>query len=337
MRARHVQRRLAAQDLLTPQLWADGSTSAERLKAQVLRLDAAGSLSAEPPTRTVRRRWRLTVAVALAFALTMLALVVGPGLVGQSGRVAAATPPLLTYQPLATQETASQLLLQLAVAAGQQPAPTAGKYAYVRSQAWRLDFSATTTRTDAGVPVTNGEIVPTFREQWIAADGSGRIWQTRAGQASDVSGPLPPHATLQNRSLPIDPDEMGRVLAASHPHYGTYEWFIAVNDVAEQGPIPPKSQQALLTFLSRQQGISVLGVVADRGDRAGIAVATTAHDEGRTTRYVLIFDRSTGNLLDYEEVTLVDRNLNIALPATTDYNMLIMTGYTDSDTQAPNS
>jgi len=345
---------LTAQDLPTPQAWAKATESADKLRRHVGRIDAAGSscdvtegLTANPRaprwrTMLVVPRWRLLVTAAVVLALTATGLILGPDIAGRSGRATAATPPLLNYHAPATPVSSRQLLLDLAERAGQQPALTPARFAYVKTQGWYLSAAGSATTSGKGGTTVIGPVIPVVRQRWVATDGSGsgRIWQTRDGEPTPEStlqppGTLPSTPMVGTVPFPDDPARLARVLGQSHPNYGTYEWFVAASDVATAAPVQPKVQRALLILLSRQGGISVLGSVTDRAGRAGVAIATTSTSRGATTRHILVFDPGTGTLLDYEEVALKDSDMPIHLPATTSYTLWLASGYTDSRFKTP--
>lgn len=329
--------RVAAQTLPTPQTWANSRVTADDLRAEVLRRHAAGTAAGIRTTsrKSAWHRIRTLVAITSVAMLVATAIVFGPGLVGPRGQVMAQTPAPLSYQQLSPAVTAGDLLQQLAFKAGRQSSPKVGAYAYVKSRSWSLTYTATASESRGGDVTTDGKVIPSVRELWLALDGSGRIHETRGGHLTAASGKLPPHTIRHNSILPTNVAEIEELLARAHPGYGVYEWFVAVGDVANQGPIPPESLQALLTYLSRQRGMKVLGDVTDRIGRHGVAVTTTMTRDARTIQYVLILDPDTGTPWGLEQVTHVDPALPIELPATTSYTAWEVTGYSSTDLEPP--
>ncbi len=171
-----------------------------------------------------------------------------------------------------------------------------------------------------------------LREQWIADDGSGRIRDVVQGKvtsqrfrAGGLSGPT---------KLPTDPKKLQALLAKSHPAYGTYEWFVAVNDVWDVQIVNPGVQSALLLMLTGKPGMVDRGMITDAVGRRGIAISTDANHSGRF-RTTLVLDVRTGALLDFDQHALTATG-KLSTAATADGTTAwLVEGYVRTVTQRP--
>ena len=274
-----------------------------------------------PPGLRPRRGWRLAAVVATgAVVLLAVTFILVPH--GGGGSAYAMTPPLLQYQTTAAAPSGQVLLRQLAVLAERQPPKPAGRYDYGKTRGWYLDF-----RVARGS--TTGQLDPTFRQQWTAPDGSGRLQETRSGRttlndnfaAGGLAGP---------QEWPTDPASLRAELAKSHPNYGTFEWFTAVGDVWNVQVVSPRLQAGLLRMLADERQLTNAGTVTDRIGRTGVAVSTESRNSGLNTRYTLIFDPNSGMLLDFEQVLLEAGKLPVKVPATSSYTVWVTTGHVNS-------
>jgi hypothetical protein len=241
---------------------------------------------------------------------------------GGGGSAYAATPPLLQYQTTAAAPSGQELLRQLAVLAERQSPKPAGRYDFVKTRGWYYEVSV-----DERGAVT-GQLDPTFLQQWIAPDGSGRLEETRSGRttlndsaAGGFAGP---------QAWPTDPAALRAQLAKSHPNYGTFESFTAVGDIWSVQVVSPRLQAGLLRMLAGERELTNAGTVTDRIGRSGVAVSTESSHNGLKTRYTLIFDPKTGMLLDFEQVLLESGKLPVKVPATFSYTVWITTGQVNS-------
>jgi hypothetical protein len=281
----------------------------------------------------VRTRHRRQARVAIAFA-AIAAVVAASALTvpsvwqsGTHGAAYAATPPALDYARAADAPSARSLLLQLAGKAAAQPDSAAGRYDFVETRGWYFDA------TDGANGAVGGSLDPTERRQWIAPDGSGRIAETRAGRASDET--YPAGGLSGPQALSGDPAALRAQLAQSHPDYGTFEWFAAVNDVWLAEVVPPAVQAALLEILADEPGLVDSGRVTDRAGRPGVAVSTVSDHSGLPTRYTLVFDPATGRLLDFEQTVLEAGKLPLKAPAVVGYTLWLRSGRTDTTHATP--
>ncbi|MGD0273407.1 MAG: CU044_5270 family protein [Gaiellaceae bacterium] len=281
-----------------------------------------------------RRRRRLTLVVVSATLAATLALA-GTSFRGHhagGGAAYAATPPVLNYTPSDNVPSAHDLLLQLASKAAAQPQPAAGRYDYIETRGWSLDST-----DNAGGPRT--VTLNTIHHQlWVTDDGSGRTVENRAGRIYDDVVPNDnfPNGLQSRTQLPTDPSVLRAELAKNYPNYGTFEWFTAVGDVWNVQVVTPQVQAALLRVLAGEPDMVYSGTVTDRAGRTGVATSTESDHSGALTRYTLIFDPSTGALLDSEETALeAPRLLRLRVPATTGYELWLKTGRVDSTDATP--
>ena len=268
-----------------------------------------------------QRGWRLAAVVATGAAVLLaVTFILVPH--GGGGSAYAMTPPLLQYQTTGAAPTGQELLRQLAVLAERQSPKPPGRYDYVKTQGWYLDFRV--ARGSA-----TGQLDPTFRQQWIAPDGSGRLEETR-GDSTTLNDNFAAGGLAGPQEWPTDPAALRAELAKSHPNYGTFEWFTAVGDVWNGQVVSPRLQAGLLRMLADERQLTNAGTVTDRIGRTGVAVSTESSNSGLNTRYTLIFDPNTGMLLDFEQVLLEAGKLPVKVPATSSYTVWITTGHVNS-------
>jgi len=274
-----------------------------------------------PPGLRPRRGWRLAAVVATgAAALLAVTFILVPH--GGGGSAYAMTPPLLQYRTTAAAPSGQLLLRQLAVLAARQSPKPAGRYDFVKTRGWYYDVSV-----DRGA--VTGQLDPTFRQQWIAPDGSGRLQETR-GDNTTLNDNFAAGGLAGPQEWPTDPAALRAGLAKSHPHYGTFEWFTAVGDVWNTQVVSPRLQAGLLRMLADERELTNAGTVTDRIGRTGVAVSTESRNSGLNTRYTLIFDPNTGMLLDFEQVLLEAGKLPVKVPATSSYTIWVTTGHVNS-------
>ena len=266
------------------------------------------------------------VVAAIAVIAVVAAVAVPAVLPGHGSRSAyAATPPLLHYS--GSSPTARGLLLTLAAAAGRQPAPAAGRYAYLETEGWYLD----TAQDTAGHVVS--QVDPERSEAWMDAAGSGRVEATRAGRRTASSGLYGPGQLGGPPPLPATPAAVRAGLASRTHGYGAWEWLVAVQDVWGAQFVSPALQSALLQTLAGIPGLSVKGSVIDRAGRPGVAV--TATSSSPHMNYTMIFNQQTGAVLDYEQVALDSSDFQVQAPATIGYTVWLRTGRVSSVTARP--
>lgn len=281
-----------------------------------------------PPSRTRRRVLVAAGLTAVAIAGSAVAL---PRLAAPPAY--ADTPSMLHYTPFASKESAMDALTQLADRARRTPVPLgAGAVHYIQTRNWYLGTAMTTD-----MRILNTRVAETLRDEWIAADGSGRILDVRDGQPARWSGPHgsePGHSFIVGRTV----EELRAQLSQGYGGRSTAGWFKATREIWNQQVVTPELQSALLTILAAQPDVTVEGTTTDRAGRSGIAVSTTTKNSGELTpemRFTLILNPDTGMLEAYEQIALQAGTLPIHVPATTGYTLWLRQGYTPDTTHRP--
>lgn len=271
-----------------------------------------------------RRRWSIGISVATAAAVAAFALVVSPSvsIPGTNQLPAyAATPELLSYGMAEGKGDARTQLLELAAKARTQPpVDLSGKYTHIKIQGWYLNSSISGGKVKSALE-------PAVEEMWRAADGSGWIHGGKAkpGEISrSFNEPLSGDAATFQKQIDDKYDLS----------MGTFESFVAIADLYRAEVLGPDVRAAALTFLANAQSdqpIEYLGEASDRIGRQGIAIATESARSGLPTRYVLIFDQNTGQLLASEQVLTKDAGkLRVKIPAVTSYSVWVESNTTNT-------
>ncbi|TDD62640.1 hypothetical protein E1263_02680 [Kribbella antibiotica] len=273
---------------------------------------------ATAPRKPVRRR--LVLAGAAATVAVMGASVVVADPFGSTPVTMAATPPLLDRE-LAKGGPAKAELIALAAKAAQDttvPGET-GAVHTVRTQGWSL-------WTSVDGDVATSEVVPGQTElTWSSADRSGKSVQKdpKTGKVTDTTTWTAGTYTPQfSYPLPDDPERLLAELEVGHhiKENGPSALIAAISDLNRESAPTPAVRSALLTILSGQRKVVALGPITDRAGRTGPAFAVETDASGLPTRYILIFDPSTGKLLANEEVlTTRAGKLNVRVPSVISY------------------
>lgn len=321
-RSKMLERELAAIDPLAEEdldCLASGSHPDELLRTIL----ASGSSERRAPERAGRRslalpswRGRLAVAAAVAAAVLLVSVAGIPG----GGKVRPATLPVLA---------------KVAEAAADQPAvDTSMPYRYEKTQSRYLD-GAVWSKTLAW-SYFDSETV----EEWVAADGSGRRHRVVAPvrfaapedrEAWEAAGrpDFEPHAwtgyskdeTLRPSSesnrvyreelsgLPTDPAEISEWLVdqvmKSHNGFSPAVRSLSlVSDLLNNPLVTPELRAALYEAEGRLPGIEYFGKATDAIGRPGVAIGAESANSGAPTRYSLIFDPKTSQVLATEELML---------------------------------
>jgi hypothetical protein len=112
-----------------------------------------------------------------------------------------------------------------------------------------------------------------------------------------------------------------KYLAVGHSATGgSAELFAAVTDLRLEWQVNGPARAALLQLLGHAPGVMVLGAVHDRLGRPGLALATDSSRSGLPTRYVLVIDPKTGNVIDSEQwLTTTAGKLDVRIPSVIAY------------------
>lgn len=208
------------------------------------------------------------------------------------------------------------MLENLADIAGRQARlSVTGPYHYIRTGNWVLATSMTTRGN-----ILDAQIVANDREQWLAADGSGRVEVTRSGDRASISGvyaSLVPTVFLPDEAS----DQVAAKLYRQHPEYTAGQWLRFVSETWRNQAVQPNIQEALLRVLSEQDDISASGSRVDRAGRVGIEFHAVIDIPAEPrTRHLLVLDSNTGTLLSSERVALEQAgDILIEVPAPIEY------------------
>jgi len=287
-------------------------------------------------------RWTRALALAGA-ALGIAGLVMTWSVVrsGDSDLAQAATPAMLAGA-LTTAGDASSALGALARSIDRSTATEVGAYSVTVEQ-WSLS-----SRIDDG-DVVHSAIVPELRELTWADDLSGLLRVTtgapqfpsdqyREQWASEGSPGfegtvLEEHtfapgefAPMYPSALPSGSTELLEALSVGHPidQYGTAELFQAVIDLNLERQPTVSETAAILDLLSARTDVTLLEAPQDRASRDAIAIATDSGYSGLPTRYILMFDLVSGNLLAAEQVLLSESGkLDVPTPSVIEYTLFM--------------
>lgn len=283
--------------------------------------------AAEPRTARLPRRRRLVfIAAPLAAAALLVAAVGiptgsdGPATLPALSRVAeaaAAQPPAPTDLPYRYEKT-REGGVNISVANG---------------HSWGILQSSTIERWVAkdgsGLERITAE-VPEWpsswdREQWEAADRIPFLahgWKSHSEElrypANHFSSSLvvgSDRAAVDFDSLPTDPEKLAAwiesVAADPRSDHGpsgegrqTERAMTLVTDLLNEPKVSPELRAALCEALGMIPGIEDFGAVTDAAGRRGVGVGVDSDYSGGASRYMLIFDPQTGQVLAREEIWL---------------------------------
>jgi hypothetical protein len=260
--------------------------------------------------------------------LAEFVLIIGHPLFGWGAKTYAATPRPLVYNPPLPPSGRAILATLSDTAARQptQPVTARTRYAYVSREWWSLP-----ARKSGQPPASKA--LPTVTQSWTARDGAGRVLSmtrgARGGAIVDttvVAGhPLPP--------LSANETVLARQLGTGYP---SARQFVDFTDLAEVEPIPAPVEATLLRLLARLPQVFNTGSVTDRDGRPGVAVSVESDYTGVEILYTLIFDPSTGGLLEADQtLTGVPGDLDVQQGSVLSYTTLLTSGYVSSTTARP--
>ncbi|WP_116205439.1 hypothetical protein [Amycolatopsis circi] len=162
-----------------------------------------------------------------------------------------------------------------------------GRYHYLRKSGWHQH----TDRTTAG-RILSASTEFFDREDWIAADGSGRLLVTQGDTVVRPSGDFPPGGLmgdfLAGRDLASVSAALRRLMSPS----GAVKAF---STVWLTQVVPPELQRWLLLWLAERPGL-----VVEDADLPGVVVSVP--DSVLASTRQLVFDPETGMLLQTRDV-----------------------------------
>ena len=314
-------------------------------------LDAILAGSYQPPAHLEaqsdhrhRLSRRTTLSVAGALTVTAAVGVATFSLGSGATPTAAATPAALTYSAEKNTMDAKSRLNAIADHTATLPDTAGqGRYDHLRYQQWSLF-----TRID-GDQVASA-VVPQQVEQWLAADGSGKLVRTNAApqfrdhaqeQAWEKAGSpgrdtspvvLNSVARMWNDRPPTDPTALTAWLEQGHPATaGPQETMVAITDLVKQQVLTPTERAAVLRVLGTIPGLADLGTTTDRAGRQALAFSVDGAGQGLPTRYTLLIDPSTGAVLGFEQtLTRSAGALNVPTPSVIGYDLYQVADRTDA-------
>jgi hypothetical protein len=271
-------------------------------------------------------------ALVAAAILAEFVVIIGHPLFGWGATTYAATPrPLVLTAPLPPSGRA--VLLTLSATAARQPVQllTPGqRYAYVRRQGWKL------ARRERGESPP-AHVVTTVTESWTAAGGAGRSVTTATGPKgatvadTAVAGGHPLPALAANEAA------LARTLGLGYPGpVPSARQFVAFTDVADRQPIAGPVEAVMLKLLALTPGAINSGTVTDRGGRRGVAVSVESGYTGAEILYTLIFDPTTGQLLESDQTLSGDPgDLDVPQGSVLAYTTFLTSGHVAGTTTGP--
>jgi hypothetical protein len=246
-------------------------------------------------------------------------------------------PGLLPLQfPQGTAPARPVLATLARAAAARSDPPVSAKYIAIRLQTWSAGPTQPSTPDDGLVHAID-------ERTWWTSDFSGE-------QIKTVLPPQSPGVLVASPS--VGPQDFAQVV------YGPGDLKVAIPDPSAQAPIlagqidaylhdaadrtlvtaaadlfrwhPLGAGQraALLQVLHDADGLIDRGEATDRAGRPGQAISLDTTADGTSTRDILVFDRGTGRLLDYERV-LLSRPGGSA-PALVAYTLYVAAGGVDT-------
>jgi hypothetical protein len=290
-----------------------------RAERRELYRDLDRSWRSGPFSRQLRQVWLPAICVIGVVVLSVLGITslrppVGPDVAGSPPAQGSPSPthpagparpaPLELPASQGDERTAKETLTGLAAIAAKQPPMTPAMFTYVRRQAWAV---AGPSVADA---VTEA-VVATDIQTWLRGDLSAFEQSTKlppqpgGSQTTQWTQQLPGEmrGALQTYGKggyphPItSPSEQAGILAGQIGNAYDYHVAAGVADLFRLG-LTPAQRQAALQVLADIRNLAFHGTVKDRASRTGIAFTST--DPGTGVREVLIFNPTTGQLLDHE-------------------------------------
>lgn len=242
---------------------------------------------------------------------------------------AAGMPSPLMFVAFDRPVTSSDLFGSLAASAASQPPDRGeGRFEYFNTREWGFY----TLQTQDGEVFDHG-IAESTREDWRAADGSGRTVTTEDGRIDAVEVPPQPAAPGIVVAQTDSVDETRRLLRGGKAQWTSTQWFEAYIASWAAKILSPMEQAAYLQELGELPNVEVAGEVTDRAGRSGVAASTSSAD----IRTVLIFDPGTGALLDFERIALSTSAVEVPvpIPSTVGYTVFLDRGYTPAEGERP--
>lgn len=291
----------------------DDQDRARTTLEQILASDRRGPILLKP---RVGRRLLIAVplvaAVTAGLILTQASPDAGPGTI-----VLSAPPQPLMYvastEPLSARESLGELADRVSeLQPG--PVPTAPILGInVRS------FDLYTVVGDNGAVSTLEENLTTHY-----VTGNGTVTSMRGGQVTGSGPTMWGDLTFSDNVA----DLRAQLQIGHPPENGVQSVLAAITDLYREVAPDPGVRAGVLRILAEQPGIRIDGTVTDRAGRTGIGYSIVHDGGGLPERVTLIFDPSTGQLLDQETVLISDAGaLNVPIPSVVSYEVFLGAEY----------
>jgi hypothetical protein len=273
----------------------------------------------------VARRWVLAGAGVAGVAAVSVAVAAVAARVPEpsSGTGYRMTPAMLSYASFDGEKGARGRLEKIADVAAAQPVTPSDLPEHLKMKGWYLFTDAT-----AGFSATMVEEI----ERWRNLDNSGleaitegdtvRYNEYRAGEMVGMWAPgndRPPTGTAAAKEW----------LKIGHPaENGPAETIVAVTDLFRERVLSPAERAAVLRVVAQLPGLKANGRVEDRAGRVGEAFSIESGYSGLLTRYTLIVNPATGELLGYEQMlTKSAGKLNVKIPSVIGYESYLASNH----------
>jgi hypothetical protein len=327
-------------------------------------IEAGTESDVRAPSRHDPRLVRSAVASVVVAACVLTGLVVADGRHSPSAHHYLALQPL-DYSRSVDPVPAASTLNRLAAAAAAQPLPDRTAWYYLETASWSTFTGSDASDLPAGMP---GVL-----EQWTGPDGVQRIVDhvdlpaPAAGLKAWLDDGLPltggrtdTHTTPASPGqfpveLSNDPDVLEKQLLDAEVGQGdtgdtgdtghtghtggppeAAELLTAARDLRAARAIDPTLEAALLRVLATRPELISLGTATDRLGRLVDAVALDSDYSGLPTRYVLLFDPASGQLLGSEDVlTKSAGKLAVPIPSVISYAIYVRDGFVRDNTSRP--
>jgi hypothetical protein len=302
-----------------------------------------------------RRPGVMRRAIGIAAAVAMLAGVatVGEIWVDNATVATASTPPVLQHKSAAEAlGDSASVLRELASRAEVQGRDVGdGELSYIKTSGWYLG-----TRVDGDN--VKSAVFTTTTETWRHPDGSGRqkttvdydepsglsmrnrlknkLSEWRAEEHDDIVGPGS-IAAMYSQEPSTDAGILRRQIAESHPeNLGVTEVLVGVGDLYRERPLDGAQRAAVLRMLAEERDLYFLGEIKDRLGRPGLGFAADSTGPGLPTRYEVMFDPSSGQLLDAEQILTSSAGaLNVPIPSVLSYTLFENSGWVSATSVRP--
>lgn len=331
-----------------------------RLRAQMAQENGAPSRPIVGSSVASLARWRrararglgLSVAAAGVAAAAVVGIVATVGPDSRFGAEPAAAQALMAGARVARAEPDHPLVQ--------------GRYYYVRTKSAALNTTVSGGRAYS-------TMASSTRELWFALDGSGRIrevtseprlvgprdraiWRSLGspplhtgdridddsfGAGGLASGRVAEADLARLASLPMDPAALLEAIRREVAHKGKPEdvdglAFQEIGSLLANPAARPAFRAALFEAAALIDGVSLLGQTSDRASRAGTALTLESSYGGLNSRYILVFDPATSDLLQMETVLLESVEwADVEPPAVISYTVYLSEGFVGSTSEEP--